>query len=66
MNNVGYAWENGQGGLPKDDAGAVNWYREAAKAGSASLACRERSCAIIRPSAATNPTKASRSETAKQ
>jgi TPR repeat protein len=28
-------YENGRGGLPKDDAQAVSWYRKAADAGNA-------------------------------
>ena len=31
----GVMYENGRGGLPKDDAQAVSWYRKAADAGNA-------------------------------
>jgi TPR repeat protein len=32
---LGYWYENGQGGLPKDDSEAVKWYRKAAEQGDA-------------------------------
>lgn len=34
MSNLGIAYENGEGELPKDDAQAVSWYRRAAESGS--------------------------------
>jgi hypothetical protein len=33
MANLGVMYENGRGGLPKDDAKAVSWYRKAVDAG---------------------------------
>jgi TPR repeat protein len=33
---LGVMYEKGQGGLPKDDAQAVSWYRKAADAGEGS------------------------------
>jgi len=35
MTNLGVMYETGRGGLPKDDAQAVSWYRKAADAGDA-------------------------------
>src|ERR1039457_2893112 len=35
MSNLGFMYEYGRGGLPQDDAQAVNWYRKASAAGSA-------------------------------
>jgi len=34
MNNLGWMYENGRGGVPKDDAQAVSWYRKSADAGN--------------------------------
>jgi hypothetical protein len=34
MAHLGMMYENGRGGLPKDDSQAVNWYRKAAAAGN--------------------------------
>ena len=33
MYHVGVLYESGRGGLPKDEAQAVSWYRKAAEAG---------------------------------
>jgi TPR repeat protein len=35
MNNVGFHYENGIGGLPKSAAQAIIWYRKAANLGQA-------------------------------
>jgi TPR repeat protein len=35
MNWLGFMYANGRGGLPKDDAQAVSWFRKAADAGHA-------------------------------
>ena len=35
MNNLGYAYEYGKGGLTKDEAKAVEWFQKAAEAGDA-------------------------------
>ena len=34
MNNLGYAYDYGKGGLTKDEAKAVEWYRKAAEGGN--------------------------------
>ena len=35
MLNIGICYENGQGGLKKDEVEALNWYRKSADAGDA-------------------------------